>query len=74
MAIICYSKIGFILIGIIDDDNVILNKRIRFEPGPSLVDVGDFLAGLWADTVMRWNDFYSFSEVLSDFRCYERGG
>ena len=74
MAITCYSKIGFMLIGIIDDDNVALSKRIRFESGPSFVDAGDLLAGLWADTVMRWNDLYSLSEVLSDFRCYERGG
>ena len=46
MAIIYYSKIGFILIDIIDDDNVILNKRIRFESDPSLVDADNFLAGL----------------------------
>ena len=46
MAITYYSKIGFMLIGIIDDDNVILSKRIRFESNFSLVDAGDLLAGL----------------------------
>ena len=46
MAIIYYSKISFIFIDIIDDDNVVLNKRIRFEPGPSFVDADNFLIGL----------------------------
>ena len=46
MAITYYSKINFIFIDIIDDDNVALNKRIRFESGPNLVDADDFLAGL----------------------------
>ena len=46
MAIICYSKINFIFIDIIDDDNVILSKRIRFESGLSFVDADNFLAGL----------------------------
>ena len=53
MTITYYSKISFILIDIIDDDNVALNKRIRFESDPSLVDADNLLAGLWADTIIR---------------------
>ena len=41
------------LIGIIDDDNVVLNKRIRFESGPSFVDADNFLTRLWADTIIK---------------------